>query len=431
MAETPSGEPLAVSELGREWGRKLLAASEGSLDPRRGMAAMGAMFGGAGATARAEALGQSHSPALRTLLNDPVAGSLGEPLFAPVAAAIPGDLIATIPDGSLPLLARLVADEKSTGARAIAALEASPSLLVTRDGTLTIIGASTPARLHREFADRRALKDLVAAIERTGYLRLEDAAKYAFAQRSAAGAANLGAPVATLLQGKSTVMFGLDPLVSEFETLRIYAALGSGQRAALAAGGSVPFSGLNGDAADALDRLLYDSLLGPTLSIEEMEPPKEDGPPGDTAALLSAMMGRGAERTVRFAEGVPRDGFLTMTSDASETYRMTDSATGATAFGGAETLGFLRGAKDLPFFRAFVGSANYDRFTPAKSRTLGFKFHFAPKIASSHTLQDHEIAGTASLTYDQMPAAFREAVEESAKVAAELKAPPGPGTIKP
>lgn len=427
-ASSTGGEPLVVSELSREWGVKLKAASEGMTDLRNGPAAFSAMFGGGAATSRSEALARPMSPALKTLIADPGDGSFTAPLFEPIAMAMPGDLIATVPDSGLSLLAGLIANERTTAAQAIAALEGSPHFSVTKDGTLTLVGAATPARLHREFADRRALRDLVAAIGRTGYLRLDDAARYALAQRSLAGAINLGSPFVTLLQGKSPLAFMGDPLVTEFETLRIYGSLGEAQRTALASGRGVPYTALSGDAADALSRLLFDSPVGPFPSLDE-EGEGENTDPEAMMALFTGMNTRGAERTVRFADGVPRQGYFTLKTESEENYRMTDSSTGATTFGDAGMLGFLRGAKDIPFLKNFASSANYDRFTPAKSRSLNFRFVFGPKLATMRTLQDQEVTSTESLTYDRLPKEFREGAEEAAKAAAFMKAPPS--KIKP
>ncbi|RYG88652.1 hypothetical protein EON77_00335 [bacterium] len=80
-------------------------------------------------------------------------------------------------------------------------------------------------------------------------------------------------------------------------------------------------------------------------------------------------------------------------------------------------------------FRTFVSAAQYDRFTPAREQSLTFQFAFAPKLASTTSLQDHEVSAKGSLTYDQLPAEFRTRVEESAKAAAMMKAPSG--RIKP
>lgn len=427
-APATGGEPLVVSDLGREWGTKLKAATEGTANVRSGPAAMGAMFGGAGAGARSQTLSRPMSPALKALLANPVEGSLIAPLFDPIAAVVGGDLIATVPDSALAMLGGLVGEPRATGLQAIAALESSSQFFVTKDGTLTVIGASTPARLHREFADRRALRDLVAALARTGFVRLDDAARYALAQKTQAGAANLASPIVTLFQGATPFAFGGDPLVAEFETLRIYGSLSATQRTALASGRGVPYTALSGDAADALARLLFDSPMGPMPNLDGIEGEGEtDGEA--VAALFGAMGTRAAERTVQFADGVPRQGFLTLKTDTEDHYRMTDSASGATAFADAGMLGFVRGAKDIPFLKNFAPSANYDRFTPAKTQSLNFKFVFGPKLASTRTLHDHEVTSTESLTYDRLPKEFREQAEEAAKAAAFMKAPPG--TIKP
>ena len=427
----PGGVPLVVTELGREWGAKLAAASQGIIDPRDGLGAMNGMFGG---PSRA-ALGRPTSPALRAWIKDPVENSLAGPLFEPIATAVPGDLIATIPDAGLALLGGLVSAKEITGASALAAIEASPDFSVVHDGTWTVIGAATPSRLREGFADRRALRTLVGAIARTGFLRLDDAAQYALAQREEAGARYLGAPIVTILQGQSAFAYGTDPLVSEFETLRVYGSLSAAQRAALLAGQNVPYSALSPEASDAIGRILFDSPTGPMPSFEDAAVGEDEVEDADTerdgvAELLMGEWGtRRAERTVRFATGVPRAGYLTMTSGTNDTYRMVDSSTGATTFGGPEVLGFLRGAKDLPMFRAIVPPSNYDRFTPAQERFLSFQFVFAPKLASSATLQDHEVRSTESLTYDQLPEEFRAGVEEAAKAAAMMKQPPA--RVKP
>ncbi len=413
--------PLVYDALAAEWGAKYRAVAEGATSSQEGLAGLATLFAPGNADARNRALAKGLSPALRAFLADPSKRQPAEPLFAPIADAIPGNLVATVPDDGLLTLATLAADPKTTGPKALAALEASNAFSVARREGWTIVGASTPARLRASFADRGALRTLAAAVAKTGYPRLDDLAAYAVAQGRSGGALALGAPIVALIQGAAPFALATNPLVSEFDALRIWGSLSSEQRALLAGGRGVSYRALSPGASDALSRLLYDSRVGPT-------PEADDGTP-NPMAIVGGLFGggnRGEERTVRFPDGVPSEGFFTAKIVTSPAYRMTDSNSGATLFGGAEILGFVRGAKAIPFLASIAGNGEYDRFTPARTTDVSLRFVFGPKLAAVHTLQDQELGTGETVTYDRLPADFRAKAEELSKLAATMKGPPKP-----
>ena len=418
------GEPLSVTPLGSEWGAKYRAIAEGTVSPQNGFAAIGAMFSKAGVEERNRAFAKGLSPELRTFLTSLDVRQPAEPLFTPVAAALRGNLVATVPDDGLVTLAGIVTDPKATTTTALRDLRAANAYSVVQKDGWTVVGAATPARLREAFADRVPLANLTRAVMASGYPRLADLAGYAVLQRNVAGALSLGAPIVALVQGPSALSLATNPLVTEFETLRVWGSLSKEQRDLLANGRGVAYSALSADASAALARILYNSPIGPS------EEPGDGSP--NPMAMLGGIFGtenRAAERTVRFPDGVPTGGYFTARFDTGETYKMTDSNSGATIFGDAGMLGFLRGAKSVPVLAAFSGSAQYDRFTPAKQTTIALRFVFGPKLTAIHGLQDQEVGSGPALTYNQLPAEFRNQVDEVAKIAGQMKSPPKP--IKP
>ena len=126
------------------------------------------------------------------------------------------------------------------------------------------------------------------------------------------------------------------------------------------------------------------------------------------------------ERTVRFPDGVPAAGYLTATFVDSEVYRMSSTTGGATTFGGPETLGIAKAMASVPMLKGITGGADYDRFTPAKQRTIAMRLIYGPNLVQTKALTDNEVGSGPALTYAQLPAEFRKAVDEMAKMGAGL-----------
>ena len=377
------------------------------------------------------------SDSMRGLMGDP---SKNEPLsflLGPILDQQVTDgknIIAMPSDDVITTLCAQLTKENTTVEGVMDSIDRTITEKVTKDGTWTIVQASSPLELRSAFCKRDALAALVKAGSTKGYVNLDDCSRFATAQDSARGSELLALPIVTSVfrtsdLGSATALTGLG-----FDSLKLYATLTEFQKQSLSSKKPVPLASLTPGQKNILNRMVYNSTMPPFKAGDAMSPEKLLGDTEDNegmggmATLGMAMAGpmmsafgmgdvtMDSERTILLPDGIPVNGSISLKSMPIEGLLAIDGTSGNKMIAVPEMLGMM----NSDMFGQMPGMKNIKRsfshYKLAKQTSYFLFFQLGKNASYFTTLYDVSVDDSKTYTKDQLPDKIKERMNAMANL---------------
>lgn len=335
--------------------------------------------------------------------------------------------VASLPDSMVSLFGTFFSPAKLTVDAYLNELQSGRNTTAEiKDGWL-IVRPSKPVGNRRARADRFALAGLLAASDAKGAPSLDDLAAYALKSEPP-----MESPASMIYLGlfaPNTMNQGFGGMVN-WNMLRFYGGLSTGQRQTAADGAPISFGAFSQPQRESLSRILFGA--GTKLQIDANRRGQQSQDEGNPMInMIKNFMPATSkefrdEPTEIMPNGLPGDGFMTLKIDGGQFAMIASQDKGPTnMYGalGADEIAMMRYFKEDPQFSAFQGfMPSLDRLMLGNRETLTFKFYVAPNVAQTETLRnDNMPKNSQPIAYDQMPAAFRARIDD--RIAAMKKFP--------
>jgi hypothetical protein len=474
-AQVTTGTPITLSEGTKEYIRAL--SDNSALDPFTSMivnfngnlgSVMGMFMGGSSASMQAAPpVTKPISPALRAKLldpqtNEPFAMTLGEVLDA--YSATGQNVVAAPSDDILTALVGAIGAKSPTIEGVLDTIDRAITQEVDKDGTWTIVRASSPMELRSAFCNRIALKNLVTGANGRGYINLDDCLKYAAQQNLARGSEALAIPYTQAIfrtsdMGAATALTGIG-----FDALKFYGTFDANQRQALEAGKPLALASLFPGQREILARMVFNGMVPPmgadnplaemmngreskatapigassSVTIQRAGDDDDDGMAGMAgmgmamAGPMMSMFGLGGitmmnERTNLLPTGIPSFGTMTLKRFNMKSLMGINTDTGVSTIGVPELMAMFE--SDQPEMPMFGGmKRSYNQYKLAQQSTLMFNFDFAKKATYFASLYDVSVDNTRTYRKDELPKKMQDRLNppKFAPAAPDTTPPPPP-----
>lgn len=347
-------------------------------------------------------MGQTIRPELRAKLLKPE--EFDPLLFGPsdfllgIAEQEGRNLIASVPDSTFDLA---LGTTGATPSRARQSLSSGETMTFTDDGKWTVATATWPALARRRAMPRHLLGQLARELEKPGAGSLDALSRMA-AQLGGTSAPQLSTAYVAMLQ--PAVAANLD--FSSWDLLRFYGGLTSAQKAAVSKGGDLAIGSLESNAKNALNRLVFFGTSAMPLGQFQMITETEPGSPQlDTSESIRM------EPTEAMPDGLPPAGILRF-----EVY----DASVAIGLGGgsfsADDLGTQLAMRERPEVFPYVSESPMPaKFSMAQRRSIMITMSAMEQVIATYLLNDLRAADNRWGALNELPQAFRDAVERSRK----------------
>ncbi|MFI5384778.1 MAG: hypothetical protein ACHQ50_01545 [Fimbriimonadales bacterium] len=427
-------EPLKISDEAKEMAKALSTGGGAGGGPGPGMVrafAVSSSGGGGGFSYSMVSSGNGAgniklSPALRAKVLDPVTY---DPMsFAPGEAMTAlshqsgKNLVALLPDTCFGSMNRQFAGSV-TASQLMASLDPMHSLAATQDESWIVVSPEAPATGRANTVSRSVLKGLLAKMDKSGFLRLDEVADFALAESKTPGLEDIDIQYPRLINNASADR-DLMPLAMGSDSLyKFYGTLSSSQREAVAASRQISFMNLSGQQIALIADMLYNSQQGPNVQQDNsgIQPPGAvsftvTGQAGGQMPMFFAGgLSAKTERTIVMPNGVLNNGFMHGSVNTQQVVQGISSQTGATQILDANTLAFSKSAGSRPELASF-STPQYDKYRMAHQTNLSIQFEFNPRVSMARSLSDASPdADALALPYDSLPADFRQRVEQMAQ----------------
>lgn len=415
-ATTPPAEekPIEMSDLAKELARVLNLVSGGgggSGGVRMMTVAVGLNTGG---TFTFSGSGDGRTPPMSAelkerILNpekfDPLSFAPGE-AFTGTADAKGYDLVAYLPDASFSVLNQIAGGGTITPTAFLATAKSQANLdTVIKDGWL-LVSPKGPSTARDRRVNRSALGSALRQMDGKGYLSLDDWASFSTKQAKAPRFGEFDDIYFRLINGPAAdAGLGQFSFGGGWQTLQFYASLSTAQKQAMTQNGRVPLGNLSKLQMDLLTEQVFNSFEGPNVVNRQQQ-----GQPG-RAVAFSFGGDVTTERTYLLPNGIPRNGFLTLTLRNNEVAQAFSSQGTGGKFLNAEGLAFERLRTERPELVNLGPTTQLDQFRMASQRTIGFLFTLTPTVSLSRQLEDNSPGNRPLTGFDQLPANFRQRVE--------------------
>ena len=403
-----------------------------------GLGAMSMFMGGEGAFGGGDSPAGAISAPMRALMGDP---SKNEPLsylLGPILdqqGSKGGNVIAMPSDDVMTVLCSQLTKDGTTVEGILDAIDRTMTEKVTKDGTWTIIQASSPLELRSAFCKRDALSALIKAGSTKGYVNLDDCSKFATAQDSARGSELLGLPIVTAVFRTSDMGSATALTSTGFDSLKLYATLTDFQKQSLAAKKPVSFASLNPTQMAILSRMVFNGSLPPFKAGEGMTSENLFGG-DDTEEGMAGMMGLGmamagpmmaamgmgdmtmdSERTVLLPDGIPIVGTIQLKSMPMDGLMAIDTTTGNKTITMPEMVGMM----DSDMFAQLPGMKNMKRtfgeYKLAKQTSYMLFFQLGKRASYFTSLYDVWVDDSKTYTRDQLPEKLKARMDTMKNIA--------------
>lgn len=421
---------LDVAKAARDYAQALEDGKE--IDPFLGMI-MNAQSGIAGAISMFASADnpmmqppktpQAISASMRQLMaepdkNEPLSFLLG-PLLDSEAAH--GKNIVALPsDDVIQTLATHLLVPNATVEGVLDEIDRTMTEKITQDGTWEIMQASSPLELRSAFCKRDALSNLIKSGMTRGYVNLDDCSKFATVQDSARGSEILALPLITAVFHTSDMGSATALTNAGFDSLKLYATLTDFQKQALAAKRPVPLASLTPAQSNILARMVYQGMMPPMKSSEEMEQLFGQDTEGEgmagmaglgmaLAGPLMSAFGMGdvqmdSERTNLLPNGIPVVGSIQLKTIDMDSVMATDATTGNNMITMPELLGVMN--SDIPGLGGM--KRNFDQYKLAKQKSYLLYFQLGKNASYFTSLYDVWVDNSKTYTKEQLPENLRE-----------------------
>ncbi len=429
------GKPVTLTPESKE----MLAALRNG--PRGGQVFMGGGGGGRGSMTVATALEISGATAPPSPANAKLTDSLRSKMMRPeqfdplmffVADAFGSlskqherNIIALLPDNAFAALATPLSQADPKTDAVVTALQNSDMLFADADGWLTVSPKSPTAA--RERVDRVAYSRLLAALQKSPVLTLDEMASYFATAPNTSGFGFMGFETgyATALNSGTSFQQMMQTFGRDRDALRFYGRLSTSQRMALKNGQSLQLAGLSAPQKEAVERLVFWSFDGP----QRQQPPQQQPQGGRqerTQMIVRGGPGGGMmmgsqdpqnERTTILSNGMPSTGTISMASQQEQVImaRQADGKpTLLSIFALAANRAALAGAGgNMPGGFRMEGT-QYDGYQVAGQTNYNLSFTLVPGYVLSRSLEDPNIDPNGKyVAYDQLPVPIRNAVTQA------------------
>lgn len=352
--------------------------------------------------------------------HDPLSFVYSEGLIA-VSKDRNEQLVADLPDGMLSFFGNLTAKGKLTQDSFLKDLQGDDKGHVQEANGWLIVSPDNPVKSRKERADRFALRALIRAAQANGYASLDVLAEYATKNESPLEGAPATASYVMLFAPNAVQqsMMGM----TNWDVLRLYGYLSSGQRQSLRQGARLPFSSLSPDQQKQLNKMLFGA--DETLMVENRGPnqPKQDP---ITEMIMSQVQrfGGGNETDFRteptevMPSGLPSNGFISVnfTSEPIAQPQTMSTDFGRMSTVGPMELGLFKFFKEDPAMSQISGSLpTLDDLKVGTRSVYNFTFAVAPNVVQKQTLNDDTIPKDAPVyKITNLPSDFQKKIDEMA-----------------
>lgn len=345
---------------------------------------------------------------------DPLGYFVAETLMQ-AASARGENLVASPPDAAFLRLARLLTSTANTDQ----VLKSLPGADVRSEAGWLVIGARSPASARAARFDRKALGALLTRTLANGYARLDEIAAYAVSLPPALERIDADRAILRLISPQTEQEFA-EMLLREHAMLKLYGLLSNDQKRILATGRTLIVGGLTPAQKVQAGDIVFNRLGGPMFG---------GGRPGSRTMVMSATFDGG--------DGPPAFGPDTLAKEPTEAFPNGLPPTAVIAISPEErgaVFAKLAESRDGKFFTAAelgIHNAMAEQMGESQARFNAptfVKFKAATKVVMNWTLQlgEERLDGgqmrdawasthAPEVTYDGLPAEFREAVLEAAK----------------
>lgn len=365
------------------------------------------------------------SPALMAAFADPVAHDPlsfidSEGLIA-VAENRDRQLVADLPDDLLSFWQNLKAKGDLTVDSFLAGLkDGDATVLTDADGWL-VVSPGQPVEARADRTDRYALRTLIQAAQRQGYVSLDDLSAYALKNDSPMD----GAPASTayIMIFAPNAVQGSMMGSTDWDLLRLYGNLSLAQRQTLKDGGRVGFGQLPPAAQNLLNQMLFGAKTN--LQVETNQPKKDSDPLMDMMMSQISRFGRGdgggdyrTEPTEVMPQGLPPAGYLQV-AFTSEPIAMAQTV--STDFGrnfalSPLELGLFKFFKEDPSMAEMAGELpTFDDMKVGVRSVWNFSLVVASQVDQKGTLNDDRIPKDAPVyKMGALPDDFQKRIDDMA-----------------
>lgn len=409
-----SEKALPMSDMAKELA-KVLGQGSGGPGAGRGAVRMLTTSGsGSGSFSISTMGGDGKTPTLsdelkQRVLNpdlyDPLGIAAGEAMSL-TADAKGQDLVAYLPDPSFAQLTQ-AAGSAPTPSSFLTSLNTA-SMVVKQDNGWLLVEPRNPASSRDRRVNRVALGAALKAMNGKGYLSLDDWANFAKKQAKAPRFGEFDESFFRLINtpaadaGLGQFSFG-----GGWQTLQFYGSLTTAQKQAMAQNGRVSLNSLSAYQIGLVAEQVFNSFEGPNVINRQ----DQSGRP----MAFIGMQNVQTERTLLMPNGIPRDGFVTLSQRTNEIVQANSTTSGGGRFFNAEGLAFERVRAERPELASFGPTAQYDQYRMASQRTVGFLFQFTQEVSLSRQLEDNTPGSQAFGSYQSLPADFRKKVDTAAE----------------
>lgn len=372
------------------------------------------------------------SPELMAAFADPVARDPlsfvdSEGLIA-VAENRDRQLVADLPDDLLSFWGNLKAKGDLTIDSFLDGLKEDDATVIEDADGWMVVSPGQPVEARADRTDRFALRTLIQAAQRQGYVSLDDVAAYALKNDSPMD----GAPASTayiMVFAPNAIQAGMMGS-TDWDLLRLYGNLSAVQRQNLKEGGRVGFGQLSPAAQSLLTQMLFGAKTA--LQVDTNQPKKESDPLMDMMMSQMSRFGQGGgggdfrtEPTEAMPQGLPPAGYLQV-AFSSEPIAMAQTI--STDFGrnfalSSMELGLFKFFKEDPSMSEVAGELpTFDDLKIGVRSVWNFSLVVAPQVSQKGTLNDDRIPKDAPVyKLDALPEDFRKRIDD---MAAKMKKNP-------
>ncbi|MFI5386847.1 MAG: hypothetical protein ACHQ50_12095 [Fimbriimonadales bacterium] len=330
-------------------------------------------------------------------------------------------LVADLPDGVTSVFDDLVAKGKLTPESFLSDIKGEDKAQIQEGNGWIVISAANPVKARKERTDRVALRSLIQVAQAQGYLGLDTLASYAVSNEAPLE----GAPASmmyVMLFAPGAMQQGMMGMVN-WEMLRLYGMLDSGQRQALRQGTRLQFGQLAPGQQTQVSKMLFGA--DEVLTVETQQPgrPKQD----PLTELITSQIERytggnesdyRSEPTEVMAGGLPANGYIVVnfsTEPVAQAQTMSSDFGRAAALGPME-LGMLKFFKEDPSVSQLSGQIpTLDDLKVGSRSVYNFSFYVAPLVSEKQQLNDDIIPKDAPVyKIANLPADFQKRIDSMA-----------------
>ena len=324
------------------------------------------------------------------------------------------DIVAVLPDEVFQNLVTPLSGKEPRTKAVLDALRSSELLVDDAEGWLTIVPRAPVTA--RESVDREAFSKLLAAIDRSPVVRLDDLANY-YATAPAHGGFGFlsfesGYP--NIIGGRGAFDGVMDMFGGGRDGLRFYGRLTGNQRNTLKNGGRLSLGSLSPDQREYDFQTIFWSMDGPRLARPQQ--------PGRMQELTVAFGGGGfsmfggmdpaSERTNILASGLPGGGMISMRGRPEQAVLVKEPGSGPSAKSLMQLAAERSGA-----FEMDGGGASKEALYQLMSQTnYTLTFNLIPNYTLSRSLKDPQMDPNGKyFLWEQLPVAFRNEIAKMAE----------------